>query len=378
MARFLQNRLSGLPQRRVELNDEDPYDNALAQLASITEVIPIEPEYYRDAQAPAEGGRRLSSPEARGGDSTTCMGYRVQHNNARGPYKGGLRYHPAASLNDVSALSMWMTWKTAVIDVPYGGAKGGITVDPSKLTQDDLERLTRKYVDAIERDIGPEVDIMAPDMNTNAQTMAWIMNEYSKLKAQNVPSRRHGQAHRAGRLGRKGGGDRKGVSICAREAVQTFLHKSIKETTVAVQGFGNVGSNTVATLMEMGAKVVAVSDVGGGARSKGAEASISASRRCSRFHERRGRSPSSRAQSRYPNEELLEMEVDVLIPAAMENQITEKNAAQVKAKLVVEAANGPTTQHADKILNRTGSPSSPTFWRTPEGSWSPISSGSRT
>jgi len=249
---------------------------------------------------------------------------------------------------------MWMTWKTAIIDVPYGGAKGGITVDPSKLSQDDTERLTRKYLDAIERDIGPEVDIMAPDVNTNPQTMAWLMNEYSKLKSQNVPSVVTGKPIEVGGSEGRVAATGRGVSICAAEAVETFLHKSIKETTFAVQGFGNVGSNTVEILMQMGAKIAAVSDVRGGAKAKGDkgfevsyEKILETAKSCGSVSKLAGAEEIS-------NEELLELDVDVLIPAAMENQITEKNADSIRAKLVVEAANGPTTQHADKILNRRG------------------------
>jgi glutamate dehydrogenase/leucine dehydrogenase len=336
------------------LADEDPYDNALAQLASITEVIPIEPEYFEMLKHPRREVVVYLPLKLRGKAQLTCMGYRVQHNNARGPYKGGVRYHPEASLNDVRALAMWMTWKTAIIDVPYGGAKGGITVDPSKLTQDDLERLTRKYVDAIERDIGPELDIMAPDVNTNSQTMAWIMNEYSKLKSQNVPAIVTGKPIELGGSEGRTAATGRGVSICASEAARTFLHKSLARTTVAVQGFGNVGSNTVASLMKLGAKVVAVSDVTGGARSRragGFDLSYEKMAQAAGTHGSVSKIPGAEEIS---NEELLEMEVDILIPAALENQITEKNAASIRAKLVVEAANGPTTSHADKILGRNG------------------------
>lgn len=336
------------------MTDEDPYDNALAQLATITEVISVEPEYFEMLKHPRREVVVYLPLKLLGQDQLTCMGYRVQHNNARGPYKGGLRYHPSASLNDVRALSMWMTWKTAVIDVPYGGAKGGITIDPSKLSQDDLERLTRKYVDAIERDIGPEVDIMAPDVNTNPQTMAWIMNEYSKLKSQNVPAVVTGKPIELGGSEGRVAATGRGVSVCAGEAVETFLHKSIKETTVAVQGFGNVGSNTVATLLSMGAKLVAVSDIGGGAKAKGSEGFGLSYDKIQEVSQSQGTVSKIPNAIEISNEELLEMDVDLLIPAAMENQITEKNASSIRAKLIVEAANGPTTQHADKILNRNG------------------------
>jgi glutamate dehydrogenase (NAD(P)+) len=342
------------PPNRNDMSGEDPYDNALAQLASITEVVQVEPEYFEILKHPRREVVVYLPLKLADGDPMTCMGYRVQHNNARGPYKGGLRYHPDASLNDVRALSMWMTWKTAVIDVPYGGAKGGITVDPSKLTQDDLERLTRKYVDAIERDIGPEVDIMAPDVNTDPQTMAWIMNEYSKLKSQNVPTVVTGKPIEIGGSEGRVAATGRGVSICTQEAVQTFLHKSIREVTVAVQGFGNVGTNTVSTLMEMGAKVVAVSDVRGGARARGEKGFEVTFEKLLDVSKNRGSVSMLPGAEEISNEELLELDVDVLIPAALENQISEKNASAIKAKLIVEAANGPTTPHADKILSRNG------------------------
>ena len=336
------------------MTDEDPYDNALTQLASITEVIQIEPEYFEMLKHPRREVVVYLPLKLTGQDQMTCMGYRVQHNNARGPYKGGLRYHPSASLNDVRALAMWMTWKTAIIDVPYGGAKGGITIDPSKLTQDDQERLTRKYVDAIERDIGPEVDIMAPDVNTNPQTMAWIMNEYSKLKSQNVPAVVTGKPIELGGSEGRVAATGRGVSICASEAAHTFLNKSIGQTTVAVQGFGNVGSNTVAALMRMGAKIVAVSDVKGGARSRDPSGFNVSFEKLLDVSTKQGSVSMLEGAEKISNEEILEMDVDILIPAALENQITEANAGAVKAKLIVEGANGPTTPHADKILSRNG------------------------
>jgi glutamate dehydrogenase/leucine dehydrogenase len=336
------------------MSDEDPYDNALAQLASVAEIVQVEPEYLEILKHPRREIVVYLSLKRLSGDTVTYMGYRVQHNNARGPFKGGLRYHPDARLNEVRALAMWMTWKTAVIDVPYGGAKGGITMNPSDMVTDDLERLTRKYVGAIERDIGPETDIMAPDVNTNPQTMAWIMNEYSKLTTHNVPAVVTGKPLELGGSEGRIAATGRGVSICVREAVQTFLHKDLKDVTVAVQGFGNVGSHTVSTLMEMGAKVVAVSDVAGGALARGGQGFGIPFESINEISVRDGSVSKIPGAEQISNEELLELEVDVLIPAALENQITEKNAGSIKAKLVVEAANGPTTPHADKILTRNG------------------------
>ena len=335
------------------MEHEDPFANALTQLASIADILTVDPEYYEMLKSP----RReicVSLPlKLASGNTVSFTGYRVQHNNARGPYKGGIRYHPDVSLSEVKALSMWMTWKCALIDIPFGGAKGGITVDPKKLTTDDLERLTRKYVDALEREIGPEVDIPAPDLNTNAQTMAWIMNEYSRLKGHNVPSVVTGKPIELGGSEGRSSATGRGVGICVKEAVESLLHKEMKEVTVAVQGFGNVGTNTVKTIMEMGGKIVALSDVVGGARAKTSRGYFEESYdSLLRDSTRAGSICEIQGVERISNEELLESDVDVLIPAALENQITEANAHKIQAKLIVEAANGPTTPMADKILAR--------------------------
>ena len=332
---------------------ENPFNNALAQLASITDLISIEPEYYEMLKSPRREVIVSLPLKLADGASVTFTGYRVQHNNARGPYKGGIRYHPSVTLNEVKALAMWMTWKAAVIDIPFGGAKGGVTVDPKKLSLDDLERLTRKYVSALDRDIGPEIDIPAPDLNTNPQTMAWMMNEYSRLHGHNVPAVVTGKPIEIGGSEGRAAATGRGVAICAREAVKKYLHSDMKGVTVAVQGFGNVGSNTVKSIMDMGAKVVAISDVVGGARPNGSkkyfEQSFSSILETSNKLGSVNRIPGAEPIS---NEEVLEAETDLLIPAALENQITENNAHKVRAKIVVEAANGPTTPMADKMLER--------------------------
>ncbi len=334
---------------------ENPFNNALAQLASITDVISIEPEYYEMLKSPRREVIVALPLKLGDGTSVTFTGYRVQHNNARGPYKGGIRYHPSVTLGEVKALAMWMTWKAAVIDIPFGGAKGGVTVDPKKLSNDDLERLTRKYVSALDRDIGPEVDIPAPDLNTNPQTMAWMMNEYSRLHGHNVPAVVTGKPIEIGGSEGRAAATGRGVAICTREAVKKYLHREMKDVTVAVQGFGNVGSNTVKSLMEMGAKIVAVSDVVGGARPKIPrkyfEESFSSMLETSN---RLGSVSMLPDVEQISNEAVLETEADLLIPAALENQITENNAHKIKAKIVIEAANGPTTPMADKILARQG------------------------
>ena len=340
------------------MSEEDPYSNALAQLASVTDILTIEPEYYETLKNPRREVIVSLPVKLSSGSATTFVGYRIQHNNARGPYKGGLRYHPMVGPSEVKALAMWMTWKAALIDIPYGGAKGGITVDPSKLTRDDLEVLTRKYVDALERDIGPDKDITAPDMNTDAQTMAWFMNEYSKLKGRNEPAIATGKPLELGGSEGRSAATGRGVAICAREAVKAVLKRDIRGARVAVQGFGNVGSNTVASLMDMGAKVVAVSDVYGGVRATRSAVAET-------FDDLLAKARKYGSVSKLPgaeqisNEELLETEADVLVPAALENQITEANAHRIRAPLVVEAANGPTTPQADHILEKNGTKIAP-------------------
>ncbi|MDA4130339.1 MAG: Glu/Leu/Phe/Val dehydrogenase [Thaumarchaeota archaeon] len=334
---------------------ENPFNNALAQLASITDIVSIEPEYYEMLKSPRREVIVALPLKLADGSSVTFTGYRVQHNNARGPYKGGIRYHPSVTLGEIKALAMWMTWKAAVIDIPFGGAKGGIGVDPKKLSNDDLERLTRKYVSALDRDIGPEVDIPAPDLNTNAQTMAWIMNEYSRLHGHNVPAVVTGKPIEIGGSEGRAAATGRGVAICAREAVKKYLHKEMKDVTVVVQGFGNVGSNTVKSLMAMGCKIVAMSDVVGGAKPKPPQRHFDQS-----FDYLLETSNKLGSISKIPgieeisNEEVLEAEADLVIPAALENQITESNAGKIRAKIVIEAANGPTTPMADKMLGRQG------------------------
>jgi glutamate dehydrogenase/leucine dehydrogenase len=336
------------------LEHENPYNNALAQLASVVDLLSVDPEYYEILKNPIREIAVSLPVKLANQNAVTFTGYRVQHNNARGLYKGGIRYHPRVALNEVKALSMWMTWKSALIDIPFGGAKGGITVDPRKLTMDELERLTRKYVDALECEIGPETDIPAPDLNTNAQTMAWIMNEYSRLKGHNVPSVVTGKPVELGGSEGRSAATGRGVAICVREAARVFLKKdNLRDVTVAVQGFGNVGSNTIKTLMEYGAKIVAISDVDGGAKAKSPNGHFE-----ERYTELLELSAKAGSISRIPsaeqisNDELLESDVDVLVPAALENQITEGNAHKINAKLIVEGANGPTTPMADKLLER--------------------------
>jgi len=282
------------------------------------------------------------------GELATYIGYRIQHDSARGPLKGGLRFHPEVDAEEVQTLASLMTWKTAVVNIPYGGAKGGISVDPKQLSKGELERLTRRFVDKIHDFIGPDKDIPAPDMGTNAQTMAWIMNQYSKFEGwtpaivTGKPLELHGSEGREEATGR-------GVAITVDETMKR-LKKSMKGATVAIQGFGNVGSFAAKFLHEMGAKIIAVSDAFGGYENKEG-LDIPAMLEYSAAN---GGLKGYAGAERITNEELLTAGVEILIPAALGGVLTKELAGQVRAKIIVEAANNPTTADADEIFNRNG------------------------
>lgn len=276
-------------------------------------------------------------------------GYRCQHNNARGPAKGGIRYHPDVTLDEVRALSMWMSLKCAVVGLPYGGAKGGVVCDPSKLSMRELERLTRRYASEISLFMSPEGDIPAPDVNTNSQIMAWIMDTYSMQRGYTTPAVVTGKPLEiGGSMGRNEATGR-GVTYMILEALP-LLNRSVDGVTVAVQGFGNVGSVAAYLMHDAGAKVIALSDVQGGIyNSRGFD-----------VHDVRRHMRETGSVVGYPgsdsisNSELLELECDILIPAALENQITRVNAPCIRAKVIAEGANGPTTPNADDILREKG------------------------
>lgn len=285
-------------------------------------------------------------------DGTTKMftGFRVQYNDVRGPTKGGLRFHPDETLDTVKALAAWMTWKCAVVDIPYGGGKGGVICNPKELSTEELERLARGYIRAIGRFIGPEKDVPAPDVYTTPQIMAWMMDEYSKIVGYNAPGVLTGKPIPLG--GSLGRGD-----ATARGAVYTVLEAAkvigldLKGATVAVQGYGNAGYFAAKLMEELaGSKVVAVTDSRGGAYSADGidpEAAF-------QYKKETGSVSGFTGAKAISNAEILELDVDVLIPAAIENVITEKNAANIKAKIIAEAANGPTTPEADEILYKAG------------------------
>ncbi|HEY6084447.1 MAG TPA: Glu/Leu/Phe/Val dehydrogenase [Nitrospira sp.] len=277
-------------------------------------------------------------------------GYRVQHDSSRGPSKGGIRYHPDVNLGEVAALAMWMTWKCALADLPYGGAKGGVAVAPKRISQAELQRLTRRYAAEIYPLIGPDKDVPAPDVGTDAQVMAWIMDTYSQQVGYSVPGVVTGKPLSiGGSLGREEATGR-GVVYVTLEALR-HLDIDIRNTTVAIQGFGNVGSHTARIMHEHGARVIAVSDVTGGLyHPKGLDVPTLLSR-CKGAGE-----PLARTKLGEPlsNDELLQLECTVLVPAALSEQITERNASQLRCRILAEGANGPTTLEADRIVEDKG------------------------
>ncbi len=281
------------------------------------------------------------------GSTQVFQGYRVQHHLSLGPTKGGIRFHPDVELGEVAALAMWMSWKCALTNLPYGGAKGGVNCDPRKLSITELERVTRRYTQEIISFIGPQVDIPAPDMGTNEQTMAWMMDTYSVHMGYTVPGVVTGKpVLLGGSVGRREATGR-GVGYLANRAMDVLGLDSSRATAV-VQGFGNVGSVAAFSLAKCGVKILAVSDAFGGVFN-GAGLDLLALEKHIASHRTVTGFPGGDAIS---NEQLLELPCDILLPAAMERQITEKNAARIKCRILAEGANGPTTPEADQIIGQ--------------------------
>ncbi|WP_327584345.1 Glu/Leu/Phe/Val dehydrogenase [Nonomuraea sp. NBC_00507] len=321
-------------------------DSALYQLDQAAEHLGLD-DGLRTVLATPRRSLTVSVPVRReDGRLSVVQGFRVQHNVSRGPAKGGIRFHPGTDIHEVTALAMWMTWKCALVGIPYGGAKGGVAVDPTGLTTRELERLTRRYVNEILPLIGPEKDIPAPDVGTDEQTMAWIMDTYSVSAGYSVPGVVTGKPTTlGGSLGRSGATSR-GVQIATLAA----LGRSPEGASVAVQGFGKVGALAAQYLADAGCKVVAVSDITGAVY---ASAGLDIAGLRTWAAETGGVSGYRHADA-LPLDDLLELDVDVLVPAALEGAITEANAPRVRARLIVEGANGPTTPEADEILAANG------------------------
>jgi glutamate dehydrogenase (NAD(P)+) len=347
--------MTTLPTERMDRDQTaeslNPYENALMQLEVAARHLELDPALHNKLKYP-ERELTVNFPvKMDDGNTRMFTGYRVQHSSSRGPCKGGIRYSPNVTIEEVKALSMWMTWKCAVLSggIPFGGAKGGVIVDPRLLSNGELERLTRRFTSEIGNIIGPDIDIPAPDMGTNAQTMAWMMDTYSMGKGRAVPACVTGKPVSIGGSEGRADATGRGIVFIAREGIKEF-GKSLNEATVAVQGFGNVGGVAARIFHEMGAKVVAVSDVLGGLYNpKGLDipSLMKSANRDGGITRIGGGDPISPTA-------LLELDVDILVPAAVENQITAENAERIHAGMVIEGANGPTTPAADRILQQRG------------------------
>ncbi len=335
--------------RGLEEKALDPYENAVIQLKKAVSVLGLDEEAF-EALKTHERVIQVKIPvRMDSGKIRIFVGWRAQHNSALGPYKGGIRYHPETSMSEVMALSMWMTWKCSLLQLPFGGGKGGVRVDPRMLSLRELEDLSRGYFAAISRFVGEDLDIPAPDVYTNPQTMAWYIDEYYKVVGQNVFGVVTGKPQQLGGIGTRVVATGFGVATVAREAADKILG-GIEGKRVAIQGFGNVGSYTAYYLSSWGAKVVAMSDSRGGIYSPGGLRVDEAMK----IKSEKGSVVEYRDAKKISNDELLTLDVDVLIPAALENVITADNAPKIRAKLIVEGANGPTTPEADDILFKRG------------------------
>jgi len=331
----------------------NPYDNMLAVLDKAAKMLGLEENDYIALKYP-ERELKVSIPvEMDNGSIKVFEGYRVQHSSSRGPCKGGIRYHQDVDVDEVKALSAWMSFKCAVVNIPYGGAKGAVKVNPKELSRNELRRLTRRYTAMILPLIGPEKDIPAPDVNTNAEIMGWIMDTYSMFKGYTVPGVVTGKPiDIGGSLGR-GEATGRGVMFVTKE----ILHRMgmpVLGTRVAIQGFGNVGGTAAKLMFKEGFKIIAVSDVTGGLFCKNG---LNIDRIQDFVAKNNGKmliDYEEAGVTHINNEELLTVDTDVLIPAAMENQINENIAPLIKAKIIIEAANGPTTVEGDKALEKLG------------------------
>ena len=334
----------------------NPFKTAMQQLENAAKLISLDEKIWVQLKSPKRILSVAIPVKMDSGDTKVFQGFRVQYNDARGPFKGGLRFHPQVDMDEVKALAFWMAIKNAVVNVPYGGGKGGIIVDPKKLSKGELERLSRKFIDLIYKDIGPQVDVPAPDVNTTPEIMAWMVDEYSKLVGKFTPAVITGKplsmGGSAGREEATGFGGVEILKLAWKElsAKGGSASGGKKGASVAIQGFGNVGSFFALLASQAGFKVVAVSDSKGGIYNpRGLHIE-----QLELYKKQMGTLKGFGGSIDVTNEKLLELPVDVLVPAALENQIHKGNAKKIKAKLVLEMANGPTTSEADVILHKRG------------------------
>ncbi|HEY8256951.1 MAG TPA: Glu/Leu/Phe/Val dehydrogenase [Gemmatimonadales bacterium] len=331
------------------LSEDNPFEAMMSRFDYAAQRLSLDPGLYKVLRSP-EKQIIVAVPIMRdNGETEVYTGYRVLYNTSRGPAKGGIRFDLNVTLDEVKALAAWMTWKCAVVNIPFGGAKGGVVCDPPNLSNAELERITRRYTSAIIDTLGPDSDVPAPDMNTNERMMAWIMDTYSMHKRHTVTAVVTGKpVEMGGSLGRREATGR-GCTIVTREALKR-LRMEVEGARVAVQGFGNVGSIAAQLMEESGLTIVAVSDKSGGVYNpKGLKI------REMQQHVRQHRYLSEYKEAEHiTNEQILTLDCEVLVPAATENVITSANAADIKARIICEGANGPTTAGADKILEENG------------------------
>ena len=328
---------------------ENPFELAQAQLRSVGETFAVDPNLIR-ILSHCKKGVEVSVPvQMDDGSVQVFQGYRVVHNMTRGPAKGGIRYHPAVTQDEVKALAMWMTWKCALMGLPFGGAKGGVICDPKLLSLGEKERLTRRYTSEIINEIGPEKDIPAPDVGTDAQVMAWIFDTYSMNVGHSVLGVVTGKPLAVGGSVGRDGATARGSLYCIRTALQKQGSR-LHDARIAIQGFGNVGSNLARLLSDEGVRVIAVSDSRSGIHNPyGLDVPAAIA-----YKAEHGVLEGFPGADAITNEELIEIDCDVLTPCALEQAITAENAARVQAKMVCEGANGPTTPGADEILEDRG------------------------
>ena len=332
------------------LHDKDPLESMMKRFHLAAEYLKLDEDVYNVLKSSVKKVIVSLPISMDDGKIKVFEGYRVIHSNILGPSKGGLRYDASVNLNEVTALAAWMTWKCAVVDIPYGGAKGGICCDPKKMSLSELERLTRAYTQSMHDIFGPDKDIPAPDVGTGPEQMAWLMDEYSRARGVTVNAVVTGKpiilGGSAGRIEATGRGVMVStLSALTKNKINPFNAK------VAIQGFGNVGSWAALLLKERGCNVVAISDISGGYYD---EKGIDIGKAIQYRNENKGTLDGFKGATRISNEELLSLDVDVLIPAALENAITEKNVNSIKAKVIVEGANGPTSHEADSIIEEKG------------------------
>jgi len=333
-------------EKKENRNQNNLFTIAQAQMNKAAKILKMDPEMHAILKEPYREVHVTLQIKMDDGKVHAFKGFRVQYNDARGPFKGGIRFHPDETIDTIRALAAWMTWKCAIVDIPLGGGKGGIICNPKEMSESELERLSREYVYHLRDVIGPEKDIPAPDVYTTPQIMAWMMDEFSKIRGYNVPGVITGKPLALGGSEGREDATARGGAYTIREAAK-FLGIDLSSTTVAIQGFGNAGKWAAILLEELfGCKIVAVSDSKGGIYNpdgleiKGVISHKEQTNSVIDFPETKNIS----------NDELLELPVDILCPSALENAITKNNAAEIKAKIIAELANGPTTPEADEIL----------------------------